>query len=86
MPRLQSLTGFFALAFLAWLFSENRRNIHFRTVLPGLALQVILALFLLKFPGSREIFLGLNQAVQALEESTRAGTAFVFGYLGGGDL
>ncbi|MFP3911032.1 MAG: NupC/NupG family nucleoside CNT transporter [Desulfobacteraceae bacterium] len=86
MPRLQSLTGFFALAFLAWLFSENRRNIHFRTVLPGLALQFILALFLLKFPGSREIFLGLNQAVQALEESTRAGTAFVFGYLGGGDL
>lgn len=86
MLRLQSLTGFFALAFLAWLFSESRRNIRFRTVLPGLALQFILALFLLKFPGSREIFLGLNQAVQALEESTRAGTAFVFGYLGGGDL
>ncbi|MGM0426171.1 MAG: Na+ dependent nucleoside transporter N-terminal domain-containing protein [Thermodesulfobacteriota bacterium] len=86
MLRVQSLTGFLALAFLAWLFSESRPNIRLRTILPGLGLQLGLALLLLKLPGSREIFLGLNQAVQAIEESTRAGTAFVFGYLGGGML
>jgi CNT family concentrative nucleoside transporter len=28
----------------------------------------------------------LNKAVQAIEESTRAGTSFVFGYLGGAPL
>lgn len=27
----------------------------------------------------------LNRAVEAIQESTRAGTAFVFGFVGGGD-
>ena len=39
-----------------------------------------------KLPGSQQIFLFLNQAVQALADSTKAGTAFVFGYLGGAGL
>lgn len=86
MLRLQSLIGFFALAFLAWLFSEKRRDIRFRTILPGFGLQLGLALLFLKFPGSSDVFLWLNHAVGAIEKSTRAGTGFVFGYLGGGPL
>ena len=86
MDTLQSLFGFFALAFLAWLFSEHRKQISIRTLITGLGLQAGLALLLLKFPGSQDVFLWLNRAVQALEESTRAGTGFVFGYLGGARL
>jgi CNT family concentrative nucleoside transporter len=52
----------------------------------GVTMQVVLALVLLKGPFVREAFLSLNQAILALEASTRAGTAFVFGYLGGGPL
>jgi concentrative nucleoside transporter, CNT family len=74
------------LPFLAWVFSEGRKNINFRTLVAGLLLQVCLALLLLKFPGSQDAFLWLNKGVRALEESTRAGTGFVFGYLGGGPL
>jgi CNT family concentrative nucleoside transporter len=84
--RLQSCIGFLALAFLAWLISENRRSVNLRTLLSGLGLQVVFALLLLKFPGSQVIFLWLNKAVHAIEESTSAGTGFVFGYLGGGIL
>ncbi|MCG6881374.1 MAG: nucleoside:proton symporter [Deltaproteobacteria bacterium] len=84
MNQLQSLLGFFMLPFLAWLFSEGRKNVNFRTLIAGLLLQVCLALLLLKFPGSQDVFLWLNKGVSALEESTRAGTGFVFGYLGGG--
>ena len=86
MPRFQSFIGFLALAFLAWLFSENRRKVRFRTLATGMGLQVFLALVLLKFPGSQEVFLWLNRAVGAIEASTRAGTGFVFGYLGGAPL
>ena len=74
------------LPFLAWLFSEGRKNINFRTLIAGLLLQVCLALLLLKFPGSQEVFLWLNKGVRAIEDSTQAGTGFVFGYLGGGPL
>lgn len=86
MDRIQSLVGFFALAFLAWIFSEGRKHVNFRTIFSGLGLQVLLALILLKLPGSQTLFLWLNTVVQALEESTKAGTSFVFGYLGGGPL
>jgi len=86
MPRLQSFIGFMALALLAWLFSENRKRVNVRTLATGLGLQVLLALVLLKFPGSQEVFLWLNRGVAAIEASTRAGTGFVFGYLGGAPL
>jgi len=86
LDRIQSLFGFFALAFLAWVFSEQRKNVNFRTIFAGLGLQILLAIILLKLPGSQILFLWLNKAVQALEVSTRAGTSFVFGYLGGGPL
>ena len=83
---LQSLLGIPVLLVLAWLFSENRRAIPWRSVGAGLLLQLILALVLLKLPGSRNFFLLLNNAVQALEQATREGTSFVFGYLCGGEI
>ena len=78
--------GFLILALLAWVLSERRKHVDARTVLTGLGLQIILALLLLKLPASRTFFLWLNRAVEALETSTRAGTSFLFGYLGGGPL
>jgi CNT family concentrative nucleoside transporter len=86
LNHLQSFLGFLILPFLAWLFSEGRKNVNSRTLIAGLLLQVCLALLLLKFPGSREVFLWLNKGVRAIEASTQAGTGFVFGYLGGGPL
>jgi CNT family concentrative nucleoside transporter len=79
-----SAAGFLALAALAWVFSENRWGVRPRLVAAGLLLQVGLAALLLKLPFSQNAFLALNRAILALEEATAAGTAFVFGYLGGG--
>ena len=71
---------------MAWILSEKRKKVNSRTIFIGLGLQIFLGLLLLRLPGSQTLFLWLNIAVQALEESTRAGTSFVFGYLGGGLL
>jgi CNT family concentrative nucleoside transporter len=86
LEAFQSFTGLLALAFIAWLFSEKRKAVSIRPLLTGLGLQIFLALLLLKFPGSQTVFLWLNKIVQSLEDSTRAGTGFVFGYLGGAAL
>jgi CNT family concentrative nucleoside transporter len=79
----QSLAGIVAILAAAWLFSENRRAFPFRTVISGLALQFALALVLLKIPAARNVLFSLNGAVDALTSATRAGTSFVFGYVGG---
>ncbi|MEO5348270.1 MAG: hypothetical protein H7836_01280 [Magnetococcus sp. YQC-3] len=82
----QSLFGFFVLLAIAWLCSENRWRIPWRPVLAGITLQGILAFTLLKMPGFKEFFVLLNDGVLVLERATTQGTAFVFGYLGGGPL
>jgi CNT family concentrative nucleoside transporter len=82
----QSIAGILIFSAFAWIISENRRKINFKIVLMGIGLQLIVGLVLLKLPIFREFFLYLNRLVLSLEESTRAGTSFVFGYLGGGDL
>lgn len=79
-----SAAGFLALAALAWGLGENRRGVRPKLVAAGLLLQVGLGALLLKLPPSQGVFLALNRAILSLEEATAAGTAFVFGYLGGG--
>jgi CNT family concentrative nucleoside transporter len=82
----QSAAGLLVFVALAWLMGENRRAVRWRSIGVGLLLQLGLALVLLKGPFVREAFLALNEVILALEKATRAGTAFVFGYLGGGPL
>jgi CNT family concentrative nucleoside transporter len=84
IPILHGFLGMAAMVGIAALFSEDRKAIRWKTVFSALALQVLLAVVLLKLPGSRQLFLLLNALVQALQQATEAGTSFVFGYLGGG--
>ncbi|MGD8616726.1 MAG: nucleoside transporter C-terminal domain-containing protein [Gammaproteobacteria bacterium] len=83
MLTLQSLCGLVVFVGIAALLSEDRQRIPWRTVAIGFALQLMLALLLLKLPLSRTVFAALNRVVLLLDEATKAGTAFVFGYLGG---
>ena len=82
--HFQSLLGILVVLGFAWAISENRRAFPLRTVLAGLALQIALALLLLKLPAARAALLSLNVIVNALTAATKSGTSFVFGYVGGG--
>jgi CNT family concentrative nucleoside transporter len=84
MVHLQSLLGIVAIIALAWALSENRRAFPVRAVVVGLALQVAIALLLLKVPPARDALFALNGVVDALMAATKAGTSFVFGFVGGG--
>ncbi len=81
---LQAVAGIIGLLALAWLASEARGRVPWRVVLSGMVLQVVLAVLFLKLPAAKDAFLALNQAMLGLEKATQTGTAFVFGYLGGG--
>jgi concentrative nucleoside transporter, CNT family len=84
MYALQSLFGIAAMLALCWAISENRREIPWRMVATGIALAALLAAALLKIPPLAHGLASLNGVMTALETALAAGTAFVFGHLGGG--
>ena len=86
MLQLQSAFGVLALLAIAWAISENRRAVSLRQMAVGLAVTIVTALVLLKLPPVAKAFGAINDAVNTVSAATRAGTSFVFGYLGGGAL
>ena len=84
LVHLQPVLGIAVILFIAWALSENRRAFSARLVGSALLLQAAIALLLLKLPLARQALLGLNDLVSALSKATQTGTAFVFGYAGGG--
>src|ERR1700759_1131298 len=86
MLQLQSAFGIIALLAIAWAFSENRRAASLRQAATGLAVTLVTAFVFIKIPHVASAFGGINDAVGAIASATRAGTSFVFGYLGGGTL
>ena len=85
LDDIRGLLGIAVLIALAWVASERRRDFPLRTVLIGVASQLVLAGLLLGVPPVRAALAVLNGVVTALSQATEAGTSFVFGYLGGGE-
>jgi CNT family concentrative nucleoside transporter len=81
---IQALLGLIAFTGIAWLLSENRRRVRYTIILSGVTVQLCIAGILLYVPFFKKFFLLLNNVVLSLEAATRAGTSFVFGYVGGG--
>jgi CNT family concentrative nucleoside transporter len=86
MQNLQSALGVFALVVFAWAVSENRRAVSLRRIGAGLAVTLVLAVLFLKVPPITRAFGSANRVIDAISDASRAGTAFVFGYVGGGPL
>src|ERR1019366_6388808 len=86
MQQLQSAFGIFALLAIAWAFGENRRAVSLRQAAVGLFVTFLTAVALIRLPFVAHAFGAINDAVGAISSASRAGTSFVFGYLGGGAL
>jgi CNT family concentrative nucleoside transporter len=83
---LHQLLGIAVMLGLAWALSEDRRAVRWRTVSVAMLLALALAATLLKLPPLATALQSLNGAVDALNSATLAGTSFVFGYVGGGEM
>jgi len=86
MQTVQSVVGIFGLLAITFAISENRRAVLFRQAAVGLGLTVVLAALFLKIPQLKFVFAAIGDGVNAIAAASRAGTSFVFGYLGGGPL
>src|ERR1700709_138957 len=86
MLQVQSACGVLALLAIAGALGETRRAGSLRQIAVGLVVTVMTALVLIKLPPVAKAFGAINDAVSTVAAASRAGTSFVFGYLGGGAL
>jgi len=82
MHRLIGFVGLFVMLALAYAFSTSRRSIRISTVLWGLGLQFVFALFVLRYSLGRALLTYASDAAKQLLSYSFAGSEFVFGELG----
>jgi CNT family concentrative nucleoside transporter len=82
MGRFTGILGLLTMLALAYAFSTNRRAINKKTVVWGLGLQVVFAIFVLKIEIGRVLFQKAGDAVNRLLSYAFEGSSFVFGALG----
>ena len=78
MGSFLGILGLFTLLSVAFLLSENRSAINIKTVLYGLMLQLIFALFILKTPFGAPIFSFLDKSINILIGFSSSGSDFLF--------
>ncbi len=79
MDRWISLGGLAVMLLLAWLLSENRRRLHVRLIVSGIALQFVMAMLLLWSPPGKRVFEAARVVVAQVLSFSNAGAEFVFG-------
>jgi concentrative nucleoside transporter, CNT family len=81
LHHLISLAGFFTFAAMAWILSENRRKVNWKTIGWGMGLQLAFGLLIFRLPGAQQVFVLLNDAVLGLLNVSKSGSAFLLGPL-----
>lgn len=81
MDRFTGLIGLVVILGVAFLLSKDRKAINLRLVISGLALQLGLAIFILKTSIGQSIFGTLGAWITKLLEFSDKGAAFVFGFI-----
>lgn len=81
MDALMSLVGITALLFIAFLFSNNKKAINFRTVFGALAIQIGIGALILYVPAGRQALLAAAEGVSAVISYSNDGISFLFGGL-----
>jgi CNT family concentrative nucleoside transporter len=81
MDRLVSLLGLVVMLGIAYLLSEKKKAIQWRTVLTGVLLQVVFGLVILKTDFGRNLFATIGRGFNAILGYTAEGSKFLFGAL-----
>ena len=76
---LKGILGMLVILFVAFIFSKNRKAISWPLVLKGIALQIILAILILKVPLISSLFDFLAKAFARVIEFAHDGAVFLFG-------
>ena len=79
MERLMSLVGLVVMVAIAFGLSSDRKNINWKTVGSGIALQLTLGLLILKTSGGQALFEGARSFFTGILAYTNEGSKFIFG-------
>src|ERR1022692_2389155 len=82
MGRFTGILGLLTMLGFAYAFSTNRRAINKKTVVWGIGLPIVFAIFVLKIEFGRMLFQKAGDAVNRLLSYAFVGSKFVFGELG----
>jgi concentrative nucleoside transporter, CNT family len=82
MHRFVGVLGILFVLGLAFLMSNNRRAIRYKTVAWGLGLQIVLAFFVMRSTIGQRIFGALGRGAEWLLDFSYHGSEFIFGELG----
>src|ERR1700740_743674 len=82
MERFTGILGMMTVMGLAYVFSDNRQAIRYKTVAWGLGLQIVFAFLVMRWEYGRFFFERLGAAANWLLDFAYYGTSFVFGDLG----
>ena len=74
----RGVVGMISLLFIAFLFSNNRKAINWRTAAIGLAFQLIIAIGVLKVSFIQNGFEAVGKVFVSILDYTRAGSKFLF--------
>ncbi len=87
MAQFQGIIGLALIVALVWALSENRKaRPSWRWIGGALAMQIILAIVIVRVPVVWDAIGLANKGVSAIEQATLKGSAYMFGYTGGGDI
>ena len=78
MSSFLGILGLFTLLAIAYLLSENKNAINYKTVFYGLIFQLLFALFILKTPFGTPIFSFLDTSINILISFSSSGSDFLF--------
>ena len=81
MDRFVGIIGIVLILGIAYAFSNNRKAISLKTIIPGFVLQVLLAVFVLKTPLGKNMFHAIGMFIQKILDFSNEGGNFVFGVL-----
>ena len=81
MSRFIGILGIIFIFGLAYLMSNNRKAINYKTIGMGFLLQVLLAIFVFKVPFGQKMFMAIGLFIQKLLVFAKQGGEFVFGGL-----
>ena len=81
MDRFFGIFGIIAILGIAYLMSNNKKAINWRTIISGLVFQLLIALFVLKTPWGQFIFGKMGEGIGYLLDFANKGGDFVFGGL-----
>src|SRR5689334_15343227 len=81
MSRFHGVIGIILILGLAFLLSNNRKAINLRVIISGLALQLALALFILKTSVGQSVFGFIAHIITKVLDFAMNGASFFFGLL-----